>query len=111
MLNANPKQLQQGDVLITQIDRLPSGLKALQPKARGYVIAEGEVTGHAHTIAPEAVESMFVDNAGVIYAQLARQVDLLHEEHGPVSLAPGLYRFNGVQEYDHFQEEARQVVD
>lgn len=107
----NPNQRQQGDVLITKIESIPTGLKKLQPKGRGYVIAEGEVTGHAHTIAPDAVEEMFVDDAGVIYAQLKKQVDLVHEEHGPISLEAGLYRFNGLQEYDHFKEEARQVVD
>lgn len=111
MQKPNPNQRQQGDVLVTKIDALPKGLKPLTAAARGFVIAEGEATGHAHTIAPEAVEQMLVDDAGVIYAQIARQVDLLHDEHGPVSLDPGIYRFNGVQEYDHFQEEARQVVD
>lgn len=111
MKRVNPNHFQQGDVVITKIEALPAGLKKKQPAARGYVIAEGEVTGHAHTIAPEAVEEMFVDDAGVVYAQLAKQVDLLHEEHNPVTLPPGFYRFGGVQEYDHFLEEARQVVD
>lgn len=108
---ANANHFQQGDVLITKIDALPAGLKKKTAAPRGYVIAEGEVTGHAHTIATDAVEAMFTDNAGAIYAQLKTQVDLLHEEHHPVTLPPGLYRFGGVQEYDHFKEEARQVVD
>lgn len=107
----NPNQLQQGDVLILKVDDMPKGLKPVQASARGFVIAEGEVTGHAHTLAADAVEAMFVDDAGVIYAQLKKQVDLVHEEHGPVTLDPGIYRFGGVQEFDHFKEEARQVVD
>ena len=111
MKRPNQNHFQQGDVVITKIEALPSGLKPKHAAARGFVIAEGEVTGHAHTIATDAVEAMFTDQAGVIYAQLKKQVDLLHEEHHPVTLPPGLYRFGGVQEYDHFTEEARQVVD
>lgn len=107
----NENHFQQGDVLAVKIDQMPKGLKKKSPAARGFVIAEGEVTGHAHTIATDAVEAMFVDDAGVIYAQIKKQVDLLHEEHNPVSLPPGLYRFGGVQEFDHFENEARQVVD
>lgn len=107
----NSNHFQQGDVLAIKIDALPKGLQPKSASARGYVIAEGEVTGHAHTLAPDAVEAMFVDDAGVIYAQLKQQVDLLHEEHHPVTLPPGLYRFGVVQEYDHFTEEARQVAD
>lgn len=107
----NLNQRQQGDVLILKVDAMPSGCKTVKPAARGFVIAEGEATGHAHTIATDAVEAMAVDEAGIIYAQIAKQVDLLHEEHNPVSLDPGIYRFGRVQEYDHFSEEARQVVD
>lgn len=111
MQKPNAKQRQQGDVLITKIDAMPSAAKKMPPKARGYVIAEGEATGHAHTIATDAIEDISIDEQGVIYAQIAKQVDLVHEEHGPVSLDPGIYRFDRVQEYDHFQEEARQVAD
>lgn len=111
MKRVNPNHFQQGDVLAIKIDTLPNGLKPKAPAARGYVIAEGEVTGHAHTIAVDAVEAMFTDEAGVIYAQIEKQVDLLHEEHNPVTLPPGIYRFGGVQEFDHFENEARLVVD
>lgn len=106
----NPTQLQQGDVLITRVDTMPTGGRAVAAKPRGYVVAEGEATGHAHTLTPEAVlEMREVD--GVLYARIAGPVDLLHEEHKPVSLTEGVFRFDRVQEYDHFAEEARQVAD
>lgn len=106
----NPNHLQQGDVLITRIDAMPTGGTVLRAKTRGYVVAEGEATGHAHVLAPEAVlEMREVD--GVLYARIAGPVDLVHDEHKPVGLTEGIYRFDRVQEYDHFVEEARQVAD
>jgi len=110
-MDKRANQLQQGDVLITKINAMPIGGKPVKPAARGFVIAEGEATGHAHTLEPGAVVAITVDEEGVIYAQIARQVNLLHEEHNPVSLDPGVYRFGRVQEYDHFSEEARSVAD
>jgi hypothetical protein len=43
---------QQGDVLLTKIDSLPLGNK-VERKERGYILAEGEATGHAHVIEEE----------------------------------------------------------
>ena len=41
---------QQGDVLIQKVGELPADLETMRKGKRGYVLAEGEVTGHAHRI-------------------------------------------------------------
>lgn len=103
-------QLQQGDVTFERISQLPAGARTVPPTTRGYVLAEGEATGHAHVIDPATVLEMR-EKDGVLYARISESTQALHEEHRPVNLAPGLWRIGRVQEYDHFAEEARNVAD
>lgn len=105
-----PAPQQQGDVLIEYVSTMPTGGKVLAPSARGYVVAEGEATGHAHVLAPTGVLEMREVN-GVIYARIGEPVSLSHEEHHTQTLPPGIVKFGRVQEFDHFAEEARQVAD
>lgn len=73
--------------------------------SKSKILAEGELTGHAHrTIA----EDSFVEN-NVLAAPKGTTVK--HEEHNPIKLPPGEYDISIVREYDHFAEEARQVID
>ena len=100
--------IQQGDVILKQISSLPEG-KGVERKSRGFVLAEGESTGHAHTIEDE-VE--LVEKNGVLYLGVkGDSVTLKHEEHGHVEIPAGNYEISIVKEYDHFAEEARNVVD
>ena len=71
-------------------------------------LAEGEVTGHFH--AAEGAATVYQLGDGT------RQFDgegvvVTHQEHGPITLSPGLTNSARVQEYDPFLEEARQVQD
>lgn len=106
------QQIQQGDVTVEYVKAFPRGGKAVTAAARGFVVAEGEHTGHAHVMeAIDGLELREVD--GVLYARIPEgaEVSLRHEEHHPVTLPPGVVKFGRVQEYDHFAEEARQVED
>ena len=99
--------LQQGDVLIKSVDSLPNG-KKVNRKERGYVLAEGEATGHAHTI-EEEIKMVEVD--GILYIGCETDVIIKHEEHGAITIPAGDYQIGIVQEYDHFAEEAKNVAD
>lgn len=110
MQKPNSNQRQQGDVTFVKVDRMPSGGRTVQPGPRGYVVAEGEATGHAHVLATEAVLEMREVN-GVLYARISDPTALVHDEHHANPSEPGVYAFGRVREYDHFTEEARQVVD
>ena len=97
---------QHGDVTI-QPARIPVGA---QPTAR-RVLAEGEVTGHAHRLLDDADVEVY-EHEGTLFLRVgARGAPISHEEHGQAVIAPGEYRVGRVQEYDHFSEESRAVRD
>lgn len=101
---------QQGDVIMEKVDSVPVGAKTVRPSARGIVLAEGEATGHAHTIVDVAEVEAFT-LAEQFFLTVGKPIVVTHEEHRPVTLEPGTWRVAIVREFDHFQEEARRVMD
>lgn len=115
--------LQQGDVLLYKLDKLPKGLK----KIKGKTVAYGESTGHNHTFYDDTVcvaekfdhttgagskhVNLFEDEMKTIYAEILAPVFLRHQEHKPIEFKPGIYKIGIVREYDHFEKLARKVVD
>ena len=140
---------QQGDVVMRRIETLTredmdwSGRKInLEDKNERWmqedriVIAEGEVTGHAHAFnkennpdveiklfktPPRTAESWTNSNgatpAFMEIRAAAHALDkevvatLTHEEHNPIELPPGVYRINQIQEFDYLTMSTRTVVD
>lgn len=103
------RKLQQGDVLLKRVDDIPKGAKKVVRKAKGFVLAEGEVTGHAHVIVEDDIGVSELD--GVMYIKTDKLVDLTHEEHGTITIEPGIWKRDIVKEFDAFDEEARNVKD
>lgn len=104
------KYLQQGDVILKVIKKIPNGDRIQTELSKNRILAEGEATGHAHRIEDqEGVEVFSVMNQ--LYAIIAKETVLRHEEHHPIKLPSGLYEVGIVREYDHFAEEARKVAD
>jgi len=101
---------QQGDVLIEKTEAIPAGAKSVAAKPRGFVLAEGETTGHAHVI-DKVADIEFAEKDGLFYIVNKKPVTVRHEEHKPITLPAGTWRVRGVREYDHFTEEARRVID
>jgi hypothetical protein len=104
--------IQQGDVLLKSVSKLPEG-KKIGRQYTGYgrgrfILAEGEVTGHCHAICDDVT---MVDANGVMYLQNDKPVELGHEEHHNVEVPAGIWEIGIVQEYDHFAEEAKNVKD
>ncbi len=105
------KIFRQGDVLIRQIKSMPKGVKDVTPNDR-IVLAHGEVTGHAHAIAPgEAREFSLADAAGVVrrFLNVVKSAVVRHEEHAAIPLPPGVYEI--VQQREYTPEEIRNVAD
>lgn len=98
---------QQGDVIIRG-SMIPDSAKRVDRKLKGFVLAEGEATGHAHVI-EEEIE--LYEKNGVLYIKTDKPVTVKHEEHRPITLDKGTYRVNIVREYDPFEEEVRAVQD
>lgn len=103
-------QLQQGDVLLWRVSGLPDGEREnIAPTERGHVLAEGEATGHAHTI--DASHGTMTRIGARLFVDIAVPTRITHEEHHAIALEPGLYEVGRVQEYDYLAQMARPVAD
>lgn len=106
----NAEFYQQGDVIIERVETMPEG-EVVAPENGRFILAKGELTGHAHAI-EDIAGIKFVKGAdGNFYLSLPSARDLVHEEHKMVNLPAGSYRVRQVREYDHFVEEIRGVLD
>ncbi|MBF0320291.1 MAG: hypothetical protein HQL01_10875 [Nitrospirae bacterium] len=99
----------QGDVFLTKAVRIPRGAKQVAKGKRGYTLAEGETTGHAHVIEDDGVE--LYESNGVLYVKTGKSVKLRHEEHKEVTINEGVWKVGQVQEFDAFDMEVRSVKD
>jgi len=100
------KQYVQGDVILISVETVKG--KKKEKTERGYVIAEGESTGHCHTVEDEI--ELLVSDAGM-YVSSVEPFTIKHEEHKPITVPSGKYEVRRVREYDHFAEEAKKVQD
>jgi hypothetical protein len=100
----------QGDVLlVARSAKIPKSAM-LTPRDNGRVVlAYGEVTGHAHALLDDGVD---------LYEDAAKEVrvlkvdalsSLVHEEHGTITLAPGLY--DVIQQREYTPDAIRNVAD
>jgi hypothetical protein len=78
-------------------------------KRNDNVLADGELTGHAHRAEGRGVA---VYGAGVQRLLNAPHgATVTHEEHHAIDLPAGEYEISRVQEYDYDTEESRNVAD
>jgi hypothetical protein len=99
---------QQGDLLIKSINNIPNNAIEKEGTEKGFVLAEGEHTGHMHRI----LTGIILYTIGTkLYFENLKEVKILHEEHNEVILPPGTWEVDRVREYDHFREETRVVLD
>ena len=104
----NKNHIQQGDVVITRLETMPVG-KPKTVSRRRCVLAEGEVTGHAHVIEDDEAELIQIGERMLL--RLGQSAIVTHEEHKPITLEPGLYEIGRVAEYDYFAKMVRNVAD
>lgn len=100
-------QVQQGDVLLRKLDTMPDGKSTIIAKKR-LVLAHGE-SGHSHVL--EDDDAILIQQGERILLQLTKDATVVHEEHKPVTLSPGIWEIGRVREYDWFQRMERQVID
>lgn len=91
----------QGDVLLVEVGTIPAGATVVpRDKDRGVVLAEGEVTGHAHRIASRSATLYRTElDARFMRVMGPAPVALSHEEHKTVEIPPGNYRVSIHTEY------------
>jgi hypothetical protein len=102
----------QGDVLIFEVDNLPPVIEHEMKAKQEVVLAEGEVTGHRHLLVadPETKVEIAHDGVGFYLKVSGGKATIRHEEHKPITLAPGNWRIKIQQEYDPLRYR-RNVID
>jgi len=96
-------QYRQGDLLLLCQDTRPEA--ELTPR-QSTVIVAGEATGHAHRL---QAGTILEAPDGTLYLEVTQPTQVIHEEHRPISLEPGLWRVVRQREYN--PEAIRTVVD
>lgn len=101
----------QGDVLICVIEAIPTNVSEVPRTERGVVLAEGEVTGHAHRIMSRHA-TLYRSETDARYMRVGgtAPVALGHEEHTAVEIPPGDYLVSLHHEYSP-AELPRSVAD
>jgi hypothetical protein len=87
------KIYRQGDVLLVATRAKARGTK-VPTNGRGIVLAEGEVTGHAHRITDAGAELLHDADTEARFLRVLAEggVDLIHEEHATITLPRGTYK-------------------
>jgi hypothetical protein len=94
------EQYRQGDVLLRAIDRIPSGARPVPGKRRRVVVAEGELTGHAHAFATGDVKLLRDNRSRRSFLRIpAGGAPLSHEEHATILVPQGRYEVLLQREY------------
>jgi hypothetical protein len=102
------RQFRQGDVLLQPVAKIPASAKRVDGK-KDIVLAEGEVTGHAHRIKkPKNRVAAYFDGP-TMYLEVNEPVTVDHEEHGQLTLPPGCYERR--LQTETWMDEVRQVLD
>lgn len=97
-MNKNKKQFRQGDVLIERVAAIPSNLA--KQKADGRIIlAHGEATGHHHSLDMDVADWWKDEKSGDQFLNVKKSAQVVHQEHGPISLTPGKYLVRRQKEY------------
>lgn len=106
------KMWQQGDVIGMAVVAIPDSAGQIRPSARGYVLAEGEVTGHFHSVADAPGVKLFKDTDGTLYLSVPEgEATVRHQEHKEIQIPAGRYKVGKVVEVDPFENEIREVSD
>lgn len=110
-MKKNMRQFRQGDVLLERIEERPAVATNRLPAENGRVIlAHGEATGHAHSVAGSSGVLYQGETTSVTYLEVEAALAMLtHEEHGVIRLPAGTYRVRRQREYS--PEAIRNVAD
>jgi hypothetical protein len=92
-----PAQVRQGDVLLVPVDEIPASARPLARSGGRVVLAEGEVTGHAHVI--RSPGATLLEAGDERHLRVNAPVTLDHQEHDPIRVTPGTYRVVIQREY------------
>lgn len=104
--------IRQGDILIKPIKIDKSKLKFIGKKS-SFVLAEGETTGHKHTLVsdPTTEFNVYQNKQGQYILEMEHEGKLNHEEHNQITLLPDMYIVGNEREFNYFSEATQRVID
>jgi hypothetical protein len=95
-----PAQYRQGDVLLCAIERIPSAATRVPSQGDRVVVAEGELSGHAHAFAAKGVRLFRDKPSRRSFLRVGKAgAQLRHEEHDPIGIPEGCYELRQQREY------------
>jgi hypothetical protein len=95
------RQYRQGDVLLTGLDLPVKHGKPIASIDGRLVLADGELTGHSHTVPALDGKAEFYEGPRHLrYLHLTAAGRLQHQEHAVIELKPGWYEVRVQREYD-----------
>jgi hypothetical protein len=100
------KLYRQGDVLLAEAT-IDVGEATRKESGDRVILAEGEVTGHSHSMPAASVTAYSFGGRDVIV--VAEQALLTHPEHDAIEVAPGQYWV--VRQREYAPGELRRVSD
>jgi hypothetical protein len=106
-----PLIFRQGDVLLRAVTAIPDSAKPLAHKGR-VVLAEGEVTGHAHAFYEGRVRMFRDDGLGRTFIRVEAgggDAMLKHEEHSTIPVPAGDYEL--LNQLQYTPAEIQRVAD
>jgi len=89
-------QARQGDVFLQRVDSIPDNAIPIKDVNGNLVLAEGEATGHAHTV--QATHAAMYLAGTVMYLKVLQQCYLYHQEHTEIQLPVGDYQITRQRE-------------
>lgn len=95
-------QYRHGDILIQSVDSIPNAAK----EVAGGTLAEGEATGHAHTL----VKGRLFMRGEDLFFSSAEDTSVVHQEHAKIDIPAGNYRVIRQREYVPM-DDPRNVMD
>lgn len=101
-------QFRQGDVLLIKVGSIPKSAKRMPAKKGRMILAEGEATGHSHSV-DASKGALYIDKTGEVFLLAKDGCTLVHQEHAPIDLDAGAYRVCRQREYT--PEAIRNVMD
>ena len=99
-------QIRQGDVLLVPAKEVKGKDEA--PKDGKIILALGEVTGHHHRFENGGVKLFRHDDGGA-NIRIDKPAELIHEEHGKITVSPGKY--TQLHQVEYTPKEIRRVAD
>lgn len=91
-----------GDILIRKVDSIPEDAELVKNNQR--ILAEGEATGHAHSL---EMPVNILQKGNDLFFNLEKPNAVVHQEHNRIALPEGTYQVIRQREY---QPEAPRFV-